>query len=71
MSAGHIYAVMSGSHRSGMKCGYTIHVCPEHYLHTQYARMMQPLTIIKIMHMPDALLGVKMLFRCLARFRSS
>jgi hypothetical protein len=70
MSAGHIYAVMSGSNRSGVKCGYTTHVCPEHYLHTQYARMMQPLTIIKIMHLPDALLGEKMLFRCLARFRS-
>ncbi len=49
------------------KCGYVAHEYPEHDLHSQYARMMQPLTVIKIMHLPDALLGEKMLFRRLAR----
>ena len=65
---GHIYTVCAGSDYANSKCGFTTQdVWP--YLQNNYARTMIPLTIRKVMQVPNARLAESMLFCAMDSYR--
>ena len=65
---GHIYTVCAGTDYGNSKCGYTTQdVWP--YLQNNYARTMIPLTIRKVMQVPNARLAESMLFCAMDSYR--
>ena len=69
--SGWLYAVCCGDRFTETKCGYTTCEIPYKYLASNYARTYHPLTTRKLLHVPDATLAEKMLFRAVADGRLS